>query len=238
LNGINLEAKRGDRIALVGLSGAGKSTILDLVARFYDVSQGRVLVDGTDLRDLQVGTWMEHLAVVQQQPFLFQASVRDNIRYGSLDATEEQILAACKAANLEDTIAQLPEGLDTQVGDSGSRLSGGQAQRVTIARALLKDADVLLLDEATSALDSESERKVQDALENLMEGRTTFVIAHRLGTIRSADRILVLEQGRIIESGTHDELLKASGSYANMWALQVGAKPPTEEAALSACVDE
>lgn len=238
LNGIDLEVKRGERIALVGLSGAGKSTILDLVARFYDVSKGRVLIDGTDLRDLQVGTWMDHLAVVQQQPFLFQASVRDNIRYGSLDASEEQILEACKAANLEDTLKQLPEGLDTQVGDAGSRLSGGQAQRVTIARALLKDADVLLLDEATSALDSESERKVQDALENLMEGRTTFVIAHRLGTIRSADRILVLEQGRIIESGTHDELLQASGSYANMWALQVGATPPAEMPVASAGVDE
>lgn len=238
LNGIDLEVKRGERIALVGLSGAGKSTVLDLVARFYDVTEGRILVDGVDLRDLQVGTWMDHLAVVQQQPFLFQASVRDNIRYGTLDASEEQILAACRAANLEDTLAQLPEGLDTQVGDSGSRLSGGQAQRVTIARALLKDADVLLLDEATSALDSESERKVQDALENLMEGRTTFVIAHRLGTIRSADRILVMEQGRIIESGTHDELLAKSGSYAKMWALQVGAAPQDEAPAVSAGVDE
>lgn len=238
LNGIDLEVKRGERIALVGLSGAGKSTILDLVARFYDVNEGRILVDGVDLRDLQIGSWMDHLAVVQQQPFLFQASVRDNIRYGSLDASEEQILTACKAANLEDTLLQLPEGLDTQVGDSGSRLSGGQAQRVTIARALLKDADVLLLDEATSALDSESERKVQDALENLMEGRTTFVIAHRLGTIRSADRILVLEQGRIIESGTHDELLAESGSYANMWALQVGSAPQEEAPAVSVGVDE
>ncbi|MDA0668012.1 MAG: ABC transporter ATP-binding protein [Planctomycetota bacterium] len=222
LTGIQLEVARGERIALVGLSGAGKSTILDLVARFYEATEGKILVDGIDLRDLRKSDWMDHLAVVQQQPFLFQASIRDNICYGSLDASEEDILAACKAAHLSETLQQLPDGLDTQVGDSGARLSGGQAQRVTIARALLKDADVLLLDEATSALDSESERKVQDALENLMEGRTTFVIAHRLGTIRSADKILVLDSGRIIESGTHDALIAAGGSYATMWALQVG----------------
>ena len=222
LSDVQLDVARGERIALVGLSGAGKSTILDLVARFYEATEGKILVDGVDLRDLRKSDWMDHLAVVQQQPFLFQASIRDNIRYGSLDASEEDILAACKAANLSETLAHLPDGLDTQVGDSGARLSGGQAQRVTIARALLKDADVLLLDEATSALDSESERKVQEALENLMEGRTTFVIAHRLGTIRSADKILVLESGRIIESGTHDDLIAKNGSYAKMWALQVG----------------
>ena len=236
LRGIDLDVTRGERIALVGLSGAGKTTILDLVARFYDVSQGRILIDGVDLRDLRHGDWMDHLAVVQQQPFLFQASIRDNIRYGRPEATEEEILDACRAANLHETLAILPEGLDTQVGDSGSRLSGGQAQRVTIARALLKDADVLLLDEATSALDSESERKVQEALENLMEGRTTFVIAHRLGTIRSADRILVLESGQIIESGTHQELLHGNGSYARMWELQVG-MPTSAEAGITADLD-
>lgn len=227
LHDIQLEVARGERIALVGLSGAGKTTILDLVARFYEATEGKILIDGVDLRDLRKADWMDHLAVVQQQPFLFQASIRENIRYGSLDASEEDILAACKAANLTDTLQQLPDGLDTQVGDSGARLSGGQAQRVTIARALLKDADVLLLDEATSALDSESERKVQDALENLMNGRTTFVIAHRLGTIRNADKILVLENGRIIESGTHDGLIADGRSYAKMWALQVGV-PGTE----------
>ena len=222
LHDFNLEAKRGERIALVGLSGAGKSTVLDLVARFYDVTGGAILVDGLDLRSIKHGDWLDRIAVVQQQPFLFQSSIRENILYGRPQATEEQLLEACRAANLTDTLAHLPDGLDTQVGDAGSRLSGGQAQRVTIARALLKDADVLLLDEATSALDSASESKVQEALENLMQGRTTFVIAHRLGTIRSADRILVLEDGRVIEQGTHQELLKAQGSYASMWELQVG----------------
>ncbi|MCP4092907.1 MAG: ABC transporter ATP-binding protein [Planctomycetes bacterium] len=219
----DMEVQAGERIALVGLSGAGKSTVLDLVARFYDVSAGAILVDGQDLREIKHGDWLDRLAVVQQSPFLFQASIRENILYGRPSATEEQLLEACRAANLSETLEQLPDGLDTQVGDSGSRLSGGQAQRVTIARALLKNADVLLLDEATSALDSASESKVQEALENLMEGRTTFVIAHRLGTIRGADRILVLEEGRVIEQGTHAELLKLGGSYANMWELQVGA---------------
>ncbi|HIA38110.1 MAG TPA: ATP-binding cassette domain-containing protein, partial [Planctomycetes bacterium] len=166
--------------------------------------------------------WLRQLAVVQQQPFLFQASIRENILYGRPDASEEQLQQAIDAANLRDTIDQLPDGLETQVGDSGSRLSGGQAQRVTIARALLKDSEVLLLDEATSALDSESEHKVQVALANLMEGRTSFVIAHRLGTIRAADRILVMEFGRIVEEGSHDELVAANGTYSHMWKLQLG----------------
>ena len=222
LRDFNLEVQRGERIALVGLSGAGKSTVLDLVARFYDVSHGAVLIDGQDLRSLKHGDWLDHLEVVQQQPFLFQASIRENILYGRPQASEAELLEACRAANLNETLARLPEGLETQVGDSGSRLSGGQAQRVTIARALLKDAEVLLLDEATSALDSASESQVQEALENLMVGRTTFVIAHRLGTIRGADRILVLEDGQVIEQGTHESLIQMGGSYAKMWALQVG----------------
>jgi len=227
LHGIDIEVRSGQRLALVGPSGAGKSTMLDLVARFYDVTAGRILVDGVDLREMRHGDWLNRIAVVQQSPFLFQASLRENIRYGRPDASDEEIMVACEAANLGQMLQQLPQGLDTQVGDAGARLSGGQAQRVTIARALLKDADVLLLDEATSALDSESERKVQIALDNLMEGRTTFVIAHRLGTIRGADRILVLEDGAIVESGSHEELLAANGSYAHMWHLQVGAPAAT-----------
>jgi subfamily B ATP-binding cassette protein MsbA len=219
---LSLTVKRGERVALVGLSGAGKSTLLDLVARFYDVDSGSIMVDGVDLRDIKQDDWLAQLAVVQQTPFLFQASIRENILYGRPDASEEQLQAAIDAANLRSTIDQLPEGLETQVGDSGSRLSGGQAQRVTIARALLKDSEVLLLDEATSALDSESEHKVQVALENLMNGRTSFVIAHRLGTIRSADRILVLEAGSIVEEGSHDELVSAGGVYSHMWKLQLG----------------
>ena len=222
IDGLSLTVKRGERVALVGLSGAGKSTLLDLVARFYDVDNGSIKVDGIDLRDIKQDDWMKQLAVVQQQPFLFQASIRENILYGRPDASEEQLRAAIDAANLRDAIEQLPDGLETQVGDSGSRLSGGQAQRVTIARALLKDSEVLLLDEATSALDSESEHKVQVALENLMSGRTSFVIAHRLGTIRSADRIVVLEAGKIVEEGDHEQLVAANGSYSHMWKLQLG----------------
>ncbi len=222
IDGLSLTVKRGEKVALVGLSGAGKSTLLDLVARFYDVDSGAIKVDGVDLRDIKQDDWLRQLAVVQQQPFLFQASIRENILYGRPDASEEQLQQAIDAANLRDTIDQLPDGLETQVGDSGSRLSGGQAQRVTIARALLKDSEVLLLDEATSALDSESEHKVQVALANLMEGRTSFVIAHRLGTIRAADRILVMEFGRIVEEGSHDELVAANGTYSHMWKLQLG----------------
>jgi len=222
IDNLSLTVKRGERIALVGLSGAGKTTLLDLVARFYDVDSGSIKVDGMDLRDIKPDDWLNQLAVVQQQPFLFQASIRENILYGRPDASDEQLQQAIDDANLRDTIEQLPDGLETQVGDSGSRLSGGQAQRVTIARALLKNSEVLLLDEATSALDSQSEHKVQVALDNLMEGRTSFVIAHRLGTIRSADRIIVMEAGRIVEEGSHDALVAAGGTYSHMWKLQLG----------------
>jgi ABC-type multidrug transport system fused ATPase/permease subunit len=222
LRGVNFCVRRGERVALVGLSGAGKSTLLDLVARFHDPTRGRILADGRDLRDLRPADWLGRLAVVQQRPFLFQASIRENVRYGRPDASDAEVLAACEAARLGELLARLPQGLDTPVGEGGARLSGGEAQRVTIARALLKDAEILLLDEATSALDSQSERLVQQALERLMEGRTTFVIAHRLSTIRDADRILVLEDGRLVEEGRHAELLARDGDYARLWRLQAG----------------
>ena len=222
VRGVSFRVARGERIALVGLSGAGKSTVLDLVARFHDPSRGRILADGRDLRSLKPEDWLARLAVVQQRPFLFQASIRENVRYGRPEASDEEVRAACTAARLGDMLARLPQGLDTLVGEGGARLSGGEAQRVTIARALLKDAEILLLDEATSALDSESERLVQSALERLMEQRTTFVIAHRLSTIRGADRILVMEDGSVVEEGRHEELLARGGKYAQLWRLQAG----------------
>jgi len=222
VQGVSFEVKRGERIAFVGASGSGKSTLLDLVARFYDPTEGRVCVDGQDLCNVHRPDWLDQLAVVQQSPFLFQTTLRENIRYGRPEASDEEVLQAVKRAQLAEFVKELPEGLDTLVGDDGARLSGGQAQRVTIARALLKDAEVLLLDEATSALDSESEKRVQEALEQLMQGRTVFCIAHRLSTIRGADRILVLDHGRIVEEGSHDALLSLGGNYAQLWALQSG----------------
>lgn len=222
LRDITFELRRGERLALVGHSGSGKSTLLDLVARFYDPSEGRILADGQNLRELRQADWLGRLAVVQQRPFLFQASIRENVRYAKPAASDEDVLRACQAANLGELLARLPQGLDTPVGEGGARLSGGEAQRVTIARALLKDAEILLLDEATSALDAQSERAVQEALDHLMKGRTTFVIAHRLSTVRDADRILVLDQGRLIEQGTHEQLLALGGHYARLWRLQAG----------------
>ncbi len=228
LQDVSFEVKRGERIALVGPSGAGKSTLLDLLARFYEPSQGRILVDGEDLSGTRRDQWLDRLAVVSQRPFLFQSTLAENVRLGRADASDAEVLEALDAAHLGEMVAELPEGLLTEVGEQGARLSGGQAQRVTIARALLRDADLLLLDEATSALDSESERKVQDALHRLLAGRTAFVIAHRLSTIQDCDRIFVLDEGRIMETGTHDELVSRGGSYARMWALQSLGDEPTQ----------
>jgi subfamily B ATP-binding cassette protein MsbA len=220
LRDISFTVEPGQTVALVGPSGAGKSTTLDLVARFYDPTSGVVRVDGHDLRDLSVAAWRSHLAVVSQSPFLFNTSIGENIRHGRPGATEAEVVAAARAANIHEFIQALPEGYATSVGERGSKLSGGQLQRITIARAILRNASILLLDEATSALDSESEDAVQRALVNLMRGRTSFVIAHRLATVRKADRILVMEAGRIVQDDRHEILVTRDGLYKRMHDLQ------------------
>ncbi|RMD82425.1 MAG: lipid A export permease/ATP-binding protein MsbA [Candidatus Dadabacteria bacterium] len=215
-----LEIRAGEVVALVGPSGGGKSTIADLIPRFYEVSAGRITLDGIDLRDIDLQSLRANIAVVTQFTFLFNDTVRANIAYGSLDRSQEEIEAAARAANAHEFILQLPNGYDTVVGELGVQLSGGQRQRIAIARALLKNAPILILDEATSALDAESERLVQRAIERLMAGRTTLVIAHRLSTIRRADRIVVVADGRIVESGTHEELLARGQLYKRLHDMQ------------------
>ncbi|MEM8586522.1 MAG: ABC transporter transmembrane domain-containing protein [Pseudomonadota bacterium] len=220
LLGIDIEVKAGTTVALVGPSGAGKSTILNLIPRFYDTTNGRVTVDGTDIRDVTVGSLRDNLALVSQEITRFNDTVGNNIAYSRPDASQAEIEAAARAAAADEFIHELPDGYDTVVGEHGVRLSGGQRQRLSIARAMLKDAPILLLDEATSALDTKSERQVQAALNELMEGRTTVAIAHRLSTIVRADLIYVLNQGRVVEQGRHGELIARSGLYAKLWAMQ------------------
>lgn len=220
LQHISLKAEPGQMIALVGPSGSGKSTIANLIPRFYDVDSGVITIDDHDIRQVTEDSLREQIGLVPQETMLFSTSVMENIRYGRLEATDEEVIEAAKAANAEEFIKELPEGYDTKLGERGLNLSGGQRQRLAIARAILKNPRVLILDEATSALDTESEKIVQDALDNLMVGRTSFVIAHRLSTIFNADQIFVVENGHLREHGTHEELLAAGGLYSNLYNIQ------------------
>ena len=224
LSHVSFEVKPGEMIAFVGPSGAGKSTVASLLPRFYDATSGSITIDGEDIRKVTLNSLREQVGIVPQETVLFNGSVYDNILYGRLDATREEVEAAAKAANAHDFIMQLPNGYETMLGDRGMNISGGQRQRISIARAILKNPQILILDEATSALDTESERVVQEALDRLMVGRTSFVIAHRLSTIKTADKIMVLEKGQLIEQGTHDELMAMDGLYAHLYKIQYRSK--------------
>lgn len=220
LNDINVKTKPGEIVAIVGRTGAGKTTFVNLIPRFYDAASGSVLVDGTDVKKCKLYSLRKQIGIVQQDTILFLGTMKENIAYGSFDASSEEIISAAKAANIHDFIMSLPKKYDTIVGERGSLLSGGEKQRVSIARAILRNPRILILDEATSSLDTESERLVQDALEKLIKGRTTFIIAHRLSTVQIADRILVFDKGKIIEEGTHRELLAKNGTYKRLYDMQ------------------
>jgi subfamily B ATP-binding cassette protein MsbA len=220
LKDVHLKIKAGEVIAFAGMSGGGKTTLVNLIPRFYDVTEGRILIDGRDIRDVSIESLRGQIAIVTQQTILFNDTIRNNIAYGDIRKSEEDIVRAAKAANAHDFILKLPDGYDTIIGEQGVKLSGGERQRISIARALLKDAPLLILDEATSSLDTEAEVEVQDALDELMKGRTTLVIAHRLSTIRNADRIIVLVDGKIVEEGTHESLLAKKGEYYKLYNLQ------------------
>jgi subfamily B ATP-binding cassette protein MsbA len=220
LHGINLEVQAGEVLAVVGSSGAGKSTLVHLIPRFFDVSGGRILIDGNDVRDVTLASLRSQIGIVTQETVLFNDTIRNNIAYGQPHVSQKQVEEAARAALAHEFILGLPEGYQTVIGERGIRLSGGERQRIAIARAILKNAPILILDEATSALDSESESLVQSALQNLMSGRTVLVIAHRLSTVRRADRIVVLENGTISDMGAHEELMQKLGTYRRLYELQ------------------
>jgi ATP-binding cassette subfamily B protein len=224
LSGIDLDVASGEVVALVGASGAGKSTVAALICRLYDPVEGRVLLDGRDLRDLDPAWLRAQIGVVPQEPVLFSASIEENVRYGRPGATQAEVVEACRAAHADAFVRGFPDGYATRVGERGQQLSGGQRQRIAIARAVLKDPRILLLDEATSALDAESEALVQDALERLMRGRTAVVIAHRLSTVARADRVVVLEAGKVVESGAHSALMARGGTYRRLVEKQLVAR--------------
>ncbi|MCP4022591.1 MAG: ABC transporter ATP-binding protein, partial [Desulfobacteraceae bacterium] len=227
LRQINLKAAPGEVLALVGMSGGGKTSLVNLIPRLYDTTSGSVLMGGQDVKELAIKSLRDHISIVTQEPILFNESVKDNIRYGKMGATDQEIKAAAKAAYAHDFIIGFPKGYDTVIGELGSRLSGGEKQRICIARALIKDAPVLILDEATSALDAQAENVVQKALQNLMTGRTTFVIAHRLSTIDDyASRIILLKKGKIVEQGTHEEMMTLKGEYFKLQTMQAAKGSP------------
>jgi ABC-type multidrug transport system fused ATPase/permease subunit len=220
LGEINIHARPGETIALVGPTGAGKSTIVNLLPRFYDVTHGQILIDGQDIRNVTLESLRRQIGIVSQEAFLFNGTIRENILYGRLDASEAEMIEAAQAANCHEFIMRLPEKYDSRVGERGVKLSVGEKQRVSIARALLKDPPILILDEATASVDTATEKLIQEALERLMAHRTSFVIAHRLSTVRNADQILVLKAGHVIERGTHEELMASGGLYANLCCVQ------------------
>jgi ABC-type multidrug transport system fused ATPase/permease subunit len=220
LANVSFHVQPGERVAIVGHTGAGKSTLMSLLIRFYDPQAGRIELDGVDLRDLKLQSLRDQISVVLQEPLLFSGTIEDNIHYGKLDAGEEEVREAAKAANAHNFISGLPNGYATEIGERGAQLSGGERQRICVARAFLKDAPVLILDEPTSSIDSKTERVILDALDDLMVGRTSFMIAHRLSTVRHADQILVVDRGRVAERGTHDDLVGSGGIYDQLHRAQ------------------